>query len=172
MVQAKFYRGFGGTKLAEADEVNFSIAVEYAAIPPKPGGPPESQAELQLRALVCGADAILVGHVSGYQVRLNEDGTWLFTTYKVTPVAKVRSSNLATVVSLSMPSGIVNVAGKTMRTTTLPLLDDARYYLFFAKRIPETTVYAAMSKSDEVSWPANTGLRARLQRLAQLKDQC
>jgi hypothetical protein len=172
IVLARLYRGFGGRKLAEMNEVNLSIAVDFAPIPPKPGDLPESQALRQLRARTCSADAIFVGRVSGYQVRLNEGGTWLFTIYKVMPVAKVGSSDLASVVSLSTPSGVVDVAGKTVKTTTLRMLDDARHYLFFAKRIPETTAYSSMSQSDEVSWPANRDLQARFEGLTQLKSGC
>lgn len=170
---SKFFRGRGHAKLAEMDEVKLAIAVDYLPIPPRRDAPPnESASERNYRAKICSAATVFIGHVSGYQVRLTEGGTWLYTTYRVTPVAIAGSANRPSVISLSIASGTVDVAGKIVTTITLPLLIDGRHHLIYANRIPGNSGYVPVAVADEVSWPANTDLLTRLDRITQIADAC
>ncbi len=170
---ARFFRDKGHARLTEMSEVNLKEAVDYRPIPPRSGSRPnESASERYFRASICNAEAVFVGRVSDYQVRVTEGGTWLFTTYTVVPVSTVQPLNLADEVSLSIASGVVDVGGKVVTTMTLPLLKNGRHYLFFANRVPGNRGYVAEGRSDEVTWPADADLLGRLNRITQVNEEC
>jgi len=166
----------GGEPLEGLGEVGLMVPVESTPQPPPPpSARGERDPDFVLRTAVCRADAIYIGRVQEERVILSKRGTWLLTIYSADVLKKVIGSVPVTEsgrAEVAVQSGVVEVAGRTVSTIHIPLLDAKRDYLFFVSDVPRSSVQASWSATSEVSWPPNEGLERRLDKITALSQEC
>lgn len=153
---SRLFKGFGdvarGRKLrdlvAQSGDVNIVQDVGDVIVPRS------FNLDEYLRNLTCKADAVVIATVRSKSSNLIEEGTFVFTDYKLT-VIEILKNNAATpiessgLITFTSPGGAVELNGHTIRAVDYrnePLQAGVNYLLYL-KFIPETNSFKPFSDS-------------------------
>lgn len=132
--------------------INLVISVPFMEAE---SGPPASSTDELLEQITCGADAAVVGKVTGKKSQLTEDGTAVFTDYEV-QVDEVVDNNAPKVVqqgesiTVTRPGGAVELDGNVIRMVdrSFTPFDVGDRYLLFLRRVAATGAYQAVGREN------------------------
>ena len=147
---SKLYKKYEGSDLRErtADSTG---DITRAVSPPGRiySGEPDSGPPF-LNALVCDADAVVIGTPKSESSQFTENGGFIFTDYEVT-VEQVLKGNITSPLQVgdnlivTRPGGVIQINGRTIRAKLdafEPFITGERYMLFL-RFIPTTAAYRA-----------------------------